>query len=330
MRYRPLGRTGVLVSELSFGAMTFGQMGSIAKVDAAGAGRLVGLCLDAGVNLFDTADAYAAGSSEELLGRALGPRRREVLIATKVGFPSGPGVNERGLSYHHVVASAEASLRRLGTDWIDLLQIHKHDASTPFEETARALDDLVRRGLVRSLGLSNLPAWEAALALGLQRQRGYAPFAAAQMYYSLVGRDLEHEFVPFLKHAGLGLLVWSPLAAGYLTGKYTGQRPGAEGDRRRHYAFPPVDAALGPRVVEALGKLAASRGATPAQVALAWLLARPFVSSVLVGASTPGQLLENLAAGALSLAPEEQAELDALTAPPRIYPPAYYDFFSDD
>jgi aryl-alcohol dehydrogenase-like predicted oxidoreductase len=329
MRYRPLGRTGVLVSELSFGAMTFGAMASIAKVDEAGAARLVGIALDAGVNLFDTADAYAAGHSEELLGRALGARRRDVLVATKVGFPTGPGPNQRGLSRRHVIASAEASLRRLGSDWIDLLQIHRRDLGTPFEETAHALDDLVRRGLVRYVGLSNLPAWEAALALSVQRERGLAPFCAAQMYYSLVGRDLEHEFVPFLERAGLGLLVWSPLAAGYLTGKYTGERPGGPSDRRHGYAFPPVPEALGPRVVGRLAGLAAARGASPAQLALAWLLARPFVSSVLVGASDAGQLRENLASGALALAPGELAELDALTAPVRPYPPSYYDFFPD-
>jgi aryl-alcohol dehydrogenase-like predicted oxidoreductase len=310
--------------------MTFGEMGSIGKLDEAGAARLVGLALDAGVNLFDTANTYAAGSSEALLGRALGARRRDVLVATKVGFPSGPGPNQRGLSYRHVIASAEASLRRLGSDWIDLLQIHKHDSSTPFEETARALDDLVRRGLVRYLGLSNLPAWEAALDLGLQREQGFTRFSAAQMYYSLVGRDLEHEFVPFLERAGLGLLVWSPLAAGYLTGKYTGQRPGSAADRRHQYAFPPVPEELGPRVVERLAKLAAARGASPAQLALAWLLARPFVSSVLVGASDAGQLGENLASSALALAPDELAELDALSAPARPYPPSFYDFFPDD
>jgi aryl-alcohol dehydrogenase-like predicted oxidoreductase len=330
MRYRALGNTGLQVSELAFGAMTFASdTHAIAKVDEKLAGRMLGLALDAGINLFDTADTYAWGESEEILGRALGSRRSEVLIATKVGFPTGPGPNDRGLSYRHVIESAEQSLRRLGTDWIDLLQIHKRDARTPIEETARALDDLVRRGLVRHVGFSNLCAWEAALAVAMQRERGWAPFVSAQMYYSLVGRDIEHEIVPFLEHASIGLLVYSPLAGGFLSGKYRSPSEGQSGDRRDRFDYPPVDPQRGAAVVEQLRSIAAQRGATPAGVALAWLLSKPCVTSIILGASKLPQLEQNLACRQIELTGEEVAALETLCAAPRPYPPAFYDYFPD-
>ncbi|MCH2170627.1 aldo/keto reductase, partial [Myxococcota bacterium] len=291
MKYRPLGRTGLRVSELSFGSMTFANYtNAIQKVDLSLANEMVARCLDAGINLFDTADVYGGGDSDLLLGRALGTRRADVVIATKVGSPSGRQPNQAGLSYRRVVESVEGSLRRLGTDWIDVLQIHRRDAHTPFEETARAFDDLTRRGLVRYTGFSNLTAWEAAKYHAHQQARGHAAFCVAQMYYSLVGRDIEHDVVPFLESEGLALLVWSPLAAGFLTGKYTREQYGGDGDRRAGFDFPHVDPELGFPVVDALVEIADAHGAKPAQIALAWLLTRPFVTSVILGATSLGQL----------------------------------------
>ena len=312
--------------------MTFGSgLGAVSTVpEDRDAERLVGMALDAGINLFDTADVYGLGGSEEMLGRALGARRDEAIVVTKVGFPSGSGPDDRGLSAARIARSAEASLQRLGTDRIDLYLIHKRDARTPFEETAEALDRLVERGLVRFVGFCNLEAWEAALALGLQRQRGFAEFCCAQMYYSLVGRDIEHDVAPFLATAELGLMVWSPLAAGFLTGKYA--TPGGGGDTRRRdaYAYPPVDPGRGAAALEALKNVSERRGTTCAQVALAWLRAKPVVSTVVVGASSEQQLAENLAAAEIDLEPEEMATLDAAGEPERMYPRSFYDNFPED
>jgi aryl-alcohol dehydrogenase-like predicted oxidoreductase len=298
---------------------------------------MVGRCLDAGVNLFDTADVYGGGVSEEMLGRALGTRRADVVVATKVGFRHGPAAVDGGLSYAHVVGSAEASLRRLGTDWIDVYQIHRPDPRTPIEETLRAFDDLQRRGLVRYAGVSNMAAWATAMAVGIQERLGYARFAVTQLYYSLLNREIEHELVPFCAHAGLGIIVWSPLSAGYLTGRYT---PDADappepvaGARLTAFPFPPIDRELGDRVVACLRSLGALRGATPAQLALAWLLSRAHVTSVIVGASTLAQLDENLAAADVVLDDDEVARLDELTAPAPVYPewwgPHFVDPFDD-
>ena len=322
MQRRPLGDTELEVSEISFGAMTFGSgMGTIAKVDASAADRMVGLAVDAGVNLFDTANVYAAGQSEEMLGRALGSRRKDVLIATKAGFGTG-------LSREDVISAAEASLQRLGTDWIDLYQLHRPDPNTPFEETAEALDELVRRGSVRHVGFSNYPAWMAALSLGVQRARELVPFCCAQMYYSLLGRDLEVEILPFLESAGLGLVVWSPLASGYLTGKYS-EGASARGDagRREGMAYPPIDPDMGAAVLAEIGRIGGERDAAPAQVALAWVLQRARVTTVIVGASSEAQLRENLAATELRLSDAEIGRLDALTEPRMPYPrwPMYED-----
>lgn len=332
MQRRPLGASGLEASELSFGAMTFGEgLGPVSTVPGdREAGRLVGMALDAGVNLFDTADVYGMGRSEEMLGRALGNRRDEALVVSKVGFPVGSAPESRGLSGPRIATSVEASLHRLGTDRIDLYLIHKRDVRTPFEETAEALDRLVQRGLVRCVGFCNLEAWEAALALGLQRQRGFSEFCCAQMYYSLVGRDIEEDVVPFLQHAGLGMMVWSPLAAGFLTGKYATQGAGDDTRRRDAYAYPPVDPIRGAAVLEAVRGVAERRGATFAQVALAWVRARPGVSTVVVGASSAEQLEENLAAVHIDLDPEETALLDAAGEPERRYPRAFYDHFPED
>lgn len=324
MQYTTLGNTGLVVSRFAFGAMTFGQGELVAGVqnaiDQDEAHDMVAQALEAGVNFFDTADAYRQGESEIMLGRALGARRHDVVIATKVGFRMSDNLIDTGLSARHILASAEASLKRLGRDCIDLYLIHKPDPVTPMEETLRALDDLVRRGLVRYVGYSNLPAWQAARMLGLQESRHYAPFVCGQMYYSLLGRDLEHEVVPFAQDAGVGIAVWSPLASGFLTGKYTRDNPVPEGARRSQFAFPPVDVEKGYAVVGALRQIGARLHASPAQVALAWLLTRPFVSSVILGASRTAQLEENLQAMELTLAEDEIAQLDKLTAPAPIYP----------
>ena len=332
MRYRPLGRTGLSVSELALGAMTFGEgMPPITKVDQTGADRLVGMALDAGVNLIDTADVYADGRSEEILGRALGPRRDEVLVATKCGFGPGGPTNDGGLSALHVIRACEASLRRLGADHIDLYQIHKPDPATPFDETARALDDLVRRGLVRYVGFCNLWSWRAALAVSHQRQHGLATFASAQMYYSLLGRGLEAEFLPCIDELGAGVLVWSPLAAGYLSGKYRTPPDADHPDqgRRTTMGFPPVDEDLGARVLAVVDEVAAAHGATPAQVAIAWLLSRRTVTSVIVGVSSEDQLRSNLGAADLDLTDDEIARLDEISDPARHVPYWWPEIFED-
>lgn len=322
MKYARLGNTGLIVSRFALGSMTFGSgFAPVQKVDQAGANEIVARALDAGVTFFDSANQYAGGQSEELLGRALGARRPDVVLATKVGLRlTDARLLDAGLSARHILAQAEASLRRLGTDYLDLYQVHISDPHTPFEETARALDDLVRRGLVRYVGFCNVPAWEAALTLGIQQTQGYARYVAAQMYYSLLNRDIEHEIVPLAQYAGLGILVWSPLAGGYLTGKYHQAGTAGVGDRRQGLDFPPVDPALAGRVLAATTEIAAAHGSTPAAVALAWLLARPAVTSVILGASKISQLDDNLAAIDLVLTSDELVRLNALTAPADLYP----------
>ncbi|HEY9762077.1 MAG TPA: aldo/keto reductase [Trichocoleus sp.] len=324
MQYAPLGKTGLIVSRLSFGAMTFGEgqlvPGVTNSIDQTTADQMVGMALDIGINLFDTADAYTEGQSEVMLGKSLVNHRDQAIIATKVGFRLGNALTDTGLSYRRIIASAEGSLKRLGTDYIDLYQIHIPDPITPLEETLKALDDLVRQGKVRYIGFSNFPAWKAARMVGIQEARGYARFTAAQMYYSLLGRDLEHEVVPFVEEAGIGILVWSPLASGFLSGKYTRNAPVPEGSRRQSFQFPPVDVERGYDVVEAVQGIAAQYGASAAQVAIAWLLTKPYVSSVIVGANKISHLQDNLGAANLTLSPEDVNRLDQLTAPPVLYP----------
>jgi aryl-alcohol dehydrogenase-like predicted oxidoreductase len=326
MQYSRLGGTGLIVSRLALGSMTFGSdpngpFASTYKVDQAGANELVARALDAGVNFFNSADIYANGDSERILGKALGAKRQHVVIATKVGNRMGPGVIEAGLSRRHILAAADASLARLGTDYIDVYLVHKADALTPVEETVDALEDLVRAGKVRYVGFSNWPAWLAAKAVGIQRARGYRQFRGAEMYYSLVGRDLEHEVAPFCADAGIGVMVWSPLAGGFLSGKYTRAKPkGESGDRLGGFEFLPYDRERGYDLVDLLHAIGEKRGASPAQVSLAWLLARPVVASILVGASNRKQLDENLAAADVQLTSDDLAALDAATKPVAIYP----------
>ena len=324
MHYSRLGNTGLLVSKLAFGAMTFGSgqgvMAAVAKMDQSAADRLVAASIDSGINFFNTADAYTGGQSESMLAQALGPRRKDVVIATKVGFRTGEALVHTGLSRHHILGSAEESLRRLNTDYIDVYLVHRVDPYTLIEETLDALNDLVRQGKVRYIGFSNWPAWRAALALGIQRANGWAQFKAAEVYYSLVGRDVEHEIVPLALEAGIGLLIWSPLASGFLTGKYTRENPQGDGGRLTGFDILPFDREAGYRLLDAVRAIAAAHNATPAQVAIAWLMNRPAVSSILLGASKITQLEDNLASANWALTADELATLDSLTRPTAIYP----------
>jgi aryl-alcohol dehydrogenase-like predicted oxidoreductase len=295
-------------------------MAAVSKTGKDEAHALVQRALDAGINFFDTADMYANGQSEVMLGKALGDRRQDVAISTKVGFRSGEAVIHSGASYSYLIAATEASLRRLGTDYVDLLSIHKPDPFTPFEETARALDNLVQRGLVRYVGFSNLSAWQAAKFLGIQTHHNYSPFVAAQMYYSLVGRDIEHEVVPFCVDAGVGIVVWSPLASGFLTGKYTRRDPTGGDGRLSGFDFLPTDRKKGYDLIEKMKIVADRNRATVPQVALGWLLAKAYVTTILLGASKMSQLEDNLGAADLTLPAAEIAELDQATAPAPIYP----------
>ncbi len=323
MRYRTFGRTGLYVSELCFGAMTFGGKGywqAIGQTAQDEADRLVGAALEGGVNFFDTADVYSEGESERILGKALGARRKDVVLATKVRGRTGPGPNDVGLSRAHILASIDASLRRLGTDWVDLYQVHGVDAATPLDETLRALDDVVRSGKARYVGCSNHAAWQIAKANGLSAQHGWSRFESLQAYYTIAGRDLERELVPLLQDQTMGLMVWSPLAGGLLSGKFARDGKGPEGARRTVFDFPPVDRERAFRCVDALRKVGDAHGVSVARVALAWLLTRPHVSTIIIGAKTADQLADNLAASELALSAAEVAELDAVSELPPEYP----------
>jgi aryl-alcohol dehydrogenase-like predicted oxidoreductase len=305
---------------MTFGETTGGPMASIHKVGQSTADGMVGRAIDAGVNLFDTADAYADGQSEVMLGKALGRRRQDVVISTKAGFRTGDGLIRAGLSRRHLIAAVEASLERLNTDYVDVFHVHKVDPLTPMEETLDALDYLVGAGMVRYVGYSNWPAWMSSKAVAIQRERGWARFTSAQMYYSLVGRDLEHEIVPCLRDAGVGLMVWSPLASGFLSGKYTRESLKDKDNRLSGFDFLPLDKEWGFKVVDKLREIGGRRGSSPAQVALAWLLAQPHVSTVLIGASKMDQLEDNLSAADVELEAEELRALEEMTRPTPIYP----------
>jgi aryl-alcohol dehydrogenase-like predicted oxidoreductase len=325
MQYARLGNTGLVVSRLAFGAMTFGTgqgpLAIVSKVSAFElADQMIGKTLDAGVNHFNTADVYTQGQSEEMLGKALGARRKDVVISTKAGFRSGPAIIHQGLSRQHILASCEGSLKRLGTDYIDIYLVHRVDLNTPVEETVEALDTLVKQGKVRYVGFSNWPAWMAAKAAGIQEKNGFARFRAAELYYSLVGRDFEHELAPFVEDAGIGVLVWSPLAGGFLSGKYTRENPQGDGGRLTGLEILPYDKDRGYDIVDLLRAIAREHNASPAQVAIAWLLTKKSVSSVLIGANTMTQLEDNLGAGDVRLTAEEIAKLDKISAPGMIYP----------
>jgi aryl-alcohol dehydrogenase-like predicted oxidoreductase len=324
MDYTTLGDSGLVVSRLAFGAMTFTagnkDIGSVFKVGAELADQLVARSLDAGINFFDTADGYAGGESEMLLGRALKARRNDVVIATKVGFRSGPALTQAGLSRRHILWSVDQSLRRLGTDWIDVYIAHREDPFTPLEETLAAFDAVVRAGKVRYLGFSNWSAWKVAAAMEIQKANGLAAFTHGQMNYSLLGRDVERDVIPMMRRYGLGLTVWSPLASGFLSGKYTRESLADPNNRFSGFDILPFDKEKGFALVERMRKMAAERQATVAQVAIAWLLAKAGVSSVILGASKLTQLEDNLGAVAVQLSETEVAELDAVTTLPEVYP----------
>ena len=324
MRYNNLGNTGLFVSELCLGTMTFGGKGmwtSVADVDQEGATALVKSALDAGVNFIDTANVYSEGLSEQMTGRALadlGVRRSDVVVATKALGPMGEGVNDRGASRFHLLHQIDASLERLGLDHVDLYQIHGWDPETPIEQTLRALDQIVSSGRARDVGVSNWAAWQIMKALGISERLCLEKFVSVQAYYSLAGRDIEREIVPLLRSEGLGLMVWSPLAGGFLSGKYT--REGEAEGRRAGFDFPPVDKDRAYEVIEVMREVAQQRGCTVAQVALGWLLARPAVSTVIVGAKRPEQLRDNLGAVDIDLPEEDIGRLDSASSPKPEYP----------
>jgi aryl-alcohol dehydrogenase-like predicted oxidoreductase len=301
------------------------DIGAVFKVGAELADQLVGRSLEAGVNFFDTADGYAGGESEILLGKALKTRRNDVVIATKVGFRSGSALTQAGLSRRHILWSIDQSLRRLGTDWVDLYIAHREDPFTPVEETVEALDTVVRSGKVRYIGFSNWSAWKAAAALEMQKARGLSRFTHAQMNYSLLGRDIERDIIPMLRTYGLGLTVWSPLASGFLSGKYTRENLSDPANRFSGFDILPFDKEKGFALVDRLRVFAGEHRASVAQIAIAWLLAKPAVSSVILGASKLKQLEDNLGAVNVKLSATEVAELDAALPLAEVYP----NWFSD-
>jgi aryl-alcohol dehydrogenase-like predicted oxidoreductase len=327
MKFTALGHTGLLVSKLCFGTMTFGggqgAFKAIGTVGQAAADELIKVSLDAGINFFDTADVYSEGESEKILGqsfRNLNIPRHQVVIATKVYGRTGPGRNDVGASRGHIIDAAEASLRRLQTDHIDLYQVHGNDALTPVEETLRALDTLVQQGKVRYIGCSNWQAWKIAKALGISEFKHLAGFDTLQAYYSIAGRDLERDIVPLLEAEKVGLLVWSPLAGGLLSGKYTRANQKPADSRRSAFDFPLVDKERAWRILDAMAPIAKAHGCSPARIALAWLLARQVVTSVIIGAKRLEQLQDNLAAAELTLSQEELRVLDDVSALPPEYP----------
>ncbi|MBK6008517.1 aldo/keto reductase [Ramlibacter ginsenosidimutans] len=320
MRLAPLGRTGLFVSQLCLGTMTFGgsdgMWGKIGTLQQSDAERLVGQALDAGINFIDTADVYAGGVSEQITGQALRNLkvpRDQVVVATKVFGETGSGPNMRGATRSHILDGVKQSLRRLQLDHIDLYQIHGFDPATPIEETVRALDQLVRDGHVRYVGVSNWAAWQIVKALGIAERWGLARFESLQAYYTVAGRDLERELVPMLRSEGLGLMVWSPLAGGFLSGKYSRQQQAEAGSRRTEFDFPPVDKERAYDVIDVMREIGNARGVSVAQIALAWLLHQPQVTSVIVGAKRPEQLADNIAATEVQLSPEDLGRIHAVS-----------------
>jgi len=332
MKYRQLADTGVFVSELCLGAMTFGGTGQIWEViggiNQTAVDTIVHRALDQGINFIDTADVYSAGESEVMTGKALAGRRHDVVLATKVRGRMGKGPNQVGLSRLHIIEAVEASLRRLGTDYIDLYQIHRFDALTAVDDTLRALDDLVRSGKVRYIGCSNLPAWYLMKALAVSREQRLERFKCTQSYYSLAGRELEREMIPLLKDQGLGLLVWSPLAGGFLSGKFT-RDGGDETARRAKFDFPPVDREKGFAILDVLIAVAAAHHATVPQIALAWILANDAVTSVIIGARKLPQLDDNLKSVEIALTPDDLKALEAASQLAVEYP-AWMDALGSD
>jgi aryl-alcohol dehydrogenase-like predicted oxidoreductase len=325
MKTRFLGNTGVRMSELCFGAMTFGGKGfwkNVGQVEQKGANELVKTAIDGGINFFDTADVYSEGWSEKILGKALGNKRKDIVLATKVRGRTGAGPNDIGLSRKHIIDSCNASLKRLNTDYIDLYQVHSFDPKTPIEETLRALDDLVREGKVRYIGASNFTGWQLMKALAVSEKQNLERFVTLQALYSLIARDLENELVPLSLDQKLGILPWSPLGGGFLTGKYRRGKPRPEGARRTDPTnqFLQYDEEKGFDIVDELEKTAHNHGATITQTALNYLLRKPGIASVIIGAKNQEQLTDNLKTVDWEMSAEEVARLDELSKPPRVYP----------
>jgi aryl-alcohol dehydrogenase-like predicted oxidoreductase len=325
MEYRQLGRSGLKVSALTLGTMTFGGKGRFAfvgKTNAADASRMVDMALDAGVNLLDTSDIYSTGASEEIVGQTIKGKRDNVLIATKARFPMGAGPNDAGLSRHHLIRACDASLSRLGVDHIDLYQVHEWDGLTPVEETMAALDSLVTSGKVRYIGVSNFCGWQLMKALGAADRAGSARFVSQQIHYTLEAREAEYELVPISLDQGLGILVWSPLAGGLLSGKYRrGQTPEEGGRDFAGWKEPPIrDESRLYDIIELLVKIGEEHGTSAAEVALAWLLRRPAVASIVIGATNEAQLQTNLKSVELSLTDDDMERLNSASKLPLLYP----------
>ena len=327
MQYKTLGDTGLLVSTLCFGTMTFhggtGLFRAIGTVDQAGADQLIKASIEGGINFFDTADVYSEGESERTLGQSLknlNISRHQVVIATKVFGRTGPGRNEVGASRGHIMDAVDASLRRLQTDHIDLYQIHGNDSITPIDETLRALDTLVQQGKVRYIGVSNWQSWKLAKALAVSEFKNLARFDTLQAYYSIAGRDLERDLVPLLEAEKTGLLVWSPLAGGLLSGKFSRENQKPADSRRSEFDFPIVDKERTWRILDVMTPIAKAHNCSPARISLAWLLAKPVVTSIIIGAKRLDQLNDNVAAVDLKLGADELKQLDEVSALPPEYP----------
>ena len=335
MKYKQLGNSGLLVTDLCLGTMVFGE-NSPRGTPPAEAVAMIHRYLDAGGNHLDTADVYAGGRSEEIVGQALQGKRQEVILGTKINFPKGDGPNDRGLSRHHILEGIEGSLRRLQTDYIDLYYMHCWDPLTPLEESLRAFDDLVQEGKVRYMGVSNFKAWQVMKALDMSAAKGWVGFVAGQYQYSLIKRDIEYEFIDLFQSEGLGLTPWGPLGGGFLSGKYQrGQRPTeAEVGRIATTADDTEESwerrnlARNWDIIETVGDIAEAHGATYAQIALAWLRAQPTVSSVIIGARTTAQLEDNLAAATIDLTPTELVKLDMVSGMPELYPYRFLENYS--
>ncbi len=332
MEYRNLGNSGLKVSVICLGAMTFTEKGwrSAGKMPFSEIQKVVDYALDKGVNFFDTADIYAFGESEELLGKALGNKKNDVIIATKVRGPMSEDPNDRGLSRHHIFKSVDASLKRLGRDYIDLYQVHWWDNHTPIEETLEALNDLIRIGKVRYIGISDFAGWQITKSVMLQEKNNWSKFISAQMYYSLLGRDIEFEVVPACKDLGLGILPWSPLAGGFLTGKYTKENiPEDSRYARMERPFLRFDFEKAYFLIDEMKKIAEKYNASVSQVALNWLKAKSFVSSIIIGVRNLKQLEDNLGCVEWDLSQEDVEYLDEITAPEKPYPQWFLDIFAD-
>jgi aryl-alcohol dehydrogenase-like predicted oxidoreductase len=326
MEYRTLGRSGLKISTMTMGTMTFGGVGGFAKVgntDLQGARRLIDLCIDSGINLLDTANAYSGGLSEQIIGEALGGKRKgDVLIASKVRMPVGKGPNDQGLSRYHIIRECEGSLKRLKTDVIDIYFVHQWDGLTPLEETLAALDTLVEQGKVRYIGCSNYSGWHIMKALGISERERRPRFVTQQIHYTLEAREAEYELLPISVDQGLGVLVWSPIAGGLLSGKHRRNQAAPEGSRQlAGWTEPPIrDEERLWNIVDVLVEIGAERGVSAAQIALAWLLGRPAISSLVIGGRNEAQFKDNIAAADLKLTAEERARLDAVSKPPLLYP----------